>query len=84
MQNTSMKSNQSELTIDDLKDKISFESWIKKSLDMADRFDVPGSNLLIYLNYIMGIIKDNKEIDIAFWYKLTKELEKNIEKGEKK
>ncbi len=72
------------LNIEDIKNKYNFINWIKSSIKLySNEQDVPNSDLLIYLDYIDGIIDNNQEIDKIIWKKNLNDIRNKIISNDK-
>lgn len=63
----------------DLENAEAFRSWIRESLPSLYRDkNIDDNHLLIYLDYIKGVVNDNKELDRSTWNKLILKLDSDI------
>ena len=67
------------LKFDNLKSAYDFRLWIEKDLKhYYGGDDIPNAHLLIFLDYIKEVAKNNQAIDRTMWLKILDDLEDKI------
>jgi hypothetical protein len=67
------------LTLENVSSVNSLRVWAKERLgNIYTNKKVPNKHLLIYLDYIEGVVKKEENIDKVFWLKQIRELRDNI------
>lgn len=56
-----------------------FRNWIKNNLEhLYVRKNIPNDHLLIYLDYVKGVIGKSKDVDVPTWMDLIRKIESEI------
>ncbi len=71
------------LNIENISNKINFINWIKSNIKLyTEEQNIPKGDLLLYIDYIDGIVDNNKEIDKLYWKKILNNLRSRVEINE--
>lgn len=75
-----MTMNEIKLEPNNLINPEAFRNWLKKGLEsLYSKKKIPNAHLLIYLEYIKKMVNESQHLDPAFWGKLIRDLESDIQ-----